>query len=106
MEVAKAEMKEELVRTCCMLIIMELIDLLSNITTCLLRSMIFYIRFLYIFQMVKPITYEFVERPPILENVQMDDDVNAFKFPNPFCHENKGVSTSVGISDIAHRSLI
>ena len=46
--------------------------------------------FLKAFQEAKPIPYEFVENAPILENVQMGDDVNVLKFPTPFWHENDG----------------
>ncbi|MDP6559176.1 MAG: UbiD family decarboxylase [Candidatus Binatia bacterium] len=42
------------------------------------------------FQANTPIPYEFVEDGPILENVQMGDDVNVLSFPTPLWHELDG----------------
>jgi UbiD family decarboxylase len=42
------------------------------------------------FQATAPIPYEFVDNGPILENVQMGDDVNVLAFPSPKWHELDG----------------
>src|SRR5512143_184824 len=42
------------------------------------------------FQETKAIPYEFVDDGPILENVQMGDDVNVLSFPSPLWHELDG----------------
>jgi UbiD family decarboxylase len=46
--------------------------------------------FLEVFQEAKPIPYEFVENGPILENVQIGDDVEILSFPTPQWHELDG----------------
>lgn len=46
--------------------------------------------FLRAFQEAKPIPYEFVKNGPILENVQMEDDVKILSFPTPQWHELDG----------------
>ena len=42
------------------------------------------------FQAITPIPYEFVDDGPILENIQMGDDVNVLSFPTPLWHELDG----------------
>lgn len=42
------------------------------------------------FQAITPIPCEFVDDGPILENVQMGDDVNVLSFPTPLWHELDG----------------
>src|SRR3989337_406715 len=42
------------------------------------------------FQASMPIPYEFVDDGPILENIQMGDDVNVLSFPTPLWHELDG----------------
>jgi 4-hydroxy-3-polyprenylbenzoate decarboxylase len=42
------------------------------------------------YQEVTPISYEFVDDGPILENVQTGDDVNVLSFPTPMWHELDG----------------
>src|SRR4030042_6769324 len=46
--------------------------------------------FLKTFQEAEPIPYEFVEAGPILENIQMGNDVNVLSFPSPQWHELDG----------------
>ncbi len=42
------------------------------------------------FQAITPIPYEIVDDGPILENIQMGDDVNVLSFPTPLWHELDG----------------
>jgi len=47
-------------------------------------------RMLTMIENSKPIAAEFVDDGPVLENVQIGDDVNAEMFPSPRWHENDG----------------
>ncbi|HSH71188.1 MAG TPA: UbiD family decarboxylase, partial [Deferrisomatales bacterium] len=46
--------------------------------------------FIKAFQAAKPIPYEFVDDGPVMENVQLGDDVDVLGFPTPLWHEEDG----------------